>query len=307
MPKSSRHIPKKIGLIVKHSHPEAAAMALNVAQFILAKKIPGSEIIFATEGRHLAKDLSKLLKSQARVRVVPKEKVIDKADLIIVLGGDGTYLSIARLMRTRSVPVMGINMGHLGFLTEIKQDEAFDVISDILDGKSPVISKRALLEIKVHRRGNLIFQGPVVNDAVISKGNLARIIGMQIAINSEMINNVRADGIIVSTPTGSTAYSLAAGGPILEPNVPAMILTPICPHSLTQRPLVIPDSFEVQIYLSHRPGHVLLTVDGQEVLEMREEDVVTVRRFKKHSLKLISSPTRDYFSLLREKLKFSIS
>jgi NAD+ kinase len=120
------------------------------------------------------------------------------------------------------------------------------------------------------------------------------------------VHNVRADGIIVSTPTGSTAYSLAAGGPILEPTLPALIMTPICPHSLTQRPLVIPDHSEIQICLNHRPGHVLLTLDGQDAVDMSEDDVVTVRRLKKHSLKLISSPTRDYFALLREKLKFGM-
>lgn len=307
MRKSARLKLKTIGFIVKHNHPEAAALCLDLANIILANKIG---VIFANESAELAKNLKRLNPGLRRpasaVRIVPKERMVDHSDLIIVLGGDGTYLSIARLMRTRSVPVMGINMGQLGFLTEIKQTEAFETIHQILSGKPVLLSERALLEVTLKRKNKIIFQGPVVNDAVISKGAIARIIGMQITIAGQIVNNVRADGIIVSTPTGSTAYSLAAGGPIVEPTLEALVLTPICPHSLTQRPLVIPDNKEIQIRLSHRPGPVLLTLDGQDAVDMKEDDIATVRRFRKHSLKLISSPTRDYFSLLREKLKFGL-
>jgi NAD+ kinase len=189
-------------------------------------------------------------------------------------------------MKNRSVPVMGVNMGQLGFLTEIKRTEAIETLGHLMAGKAPLISERALLEVTVTRKKKIVFQGPVVNDAVISKGAIARIIGLQVGVNGKWVHNVRADGIIVSTPTGSTAYSLAAGGPLLEPSLNALVLTQMC--------------------LNHRPGHVLLTLDGQDAVDLDEDDVVTVRRFKKHSLKLISSPTRDYFSLLREKLKFGI-
>jgi NAD+ kinase len=241
-----------------------------------------------------------------RIHVVAKPKMVDHVDLIVVLGGDGTYLSIARLMRDRSVPVLGINMGQLGFLTEIRHGEAFDTVSQLLKGKPVRISERALLEVTLQRKNKIVFQGPVVNDAVVSKGAIARIIGMQVVLNGQVMNTVRADGIIVSTPTGSTAYSLAAGGPILEPSLRALVLSPICPHSLSQRPLVVRDDTEIQIRLVDRPGHVLLTLDGQDAVDMKEDDVVTVRRFMKHSLKLISSPTRDYFTLLREKLNFGM-
>ncbi len=240
------------------------------------------------------------------VRIVPKEELVDHCDLIVVLGGDGTFLSIARLMKNHTIPVMGINMGQLGFLTEIKKHETIQTLGDIIDGIPPLIHERALLEVTLVRKDKVIFQGPVVNDAVISKGAIARIIGIQIWVNDKWVHNIRADGIIVSTTTGSTAYSLAAGGPIIEPSVPALVLTPICPHSLTLRPLVIPDTSIVRICLNHRPGHVLLTLDGQDAVDMKEDDVVTIRRYKKHSLKIISSPSRDYFSLLREKLKFGI-
>jgi NAD+ kinase len=215
-------------------------------------------------------------------------------------------LSIARLMRERSVPVLGVNMGQLGFLTEIKRSEVRNLLVEIIRGTPALISERALLEVTLTRNKKVVFQGPVVNDAVISKGAIARIIDLDVAINGTWAHSVRADGIIVSTPTGSTAYSLAAGGPIIEPQLSALVLAAICPHSLTQRPLVIPDSLEVQIVLKRRPGHVLLTLDGQDAVDMKEGDIVTIRRFKKHSLKLISSPTRDYFHLLREKLKFGM-
>jgi NAD+ kinase len=295
---------KKIGLVIKHHQSKAAEFAAQVAEFILLKKV---HLYFAQESQTLAKALSKtLIHGTKMIRIVPKEDLVKHCDLIVVLGGDGTFLSIARLMKSRSVPVMGINMGQLGFLTEIKKHETFQTLSDIINGIPPLTHERALLEVTLIRKDKVVFQGPVVNDAVISKGAIARIIGIQIWVNDKWVHNIRADGIIVSTTTGSTAYSLAAGGPIIDPAVPALVLTPICPHSLTLRPLVIPDSSIVRMCLNHRPGHVLLTLDGQDAVDMKEDDIVTVHRFKKHSLKIVASPTRDYFSLLREKLKFGI-
>jgi len=305
MPKTQTLKLKTIGFVVKKSSPEASQFAVELAHFAVSKKI---KVLFADELDPSACSLLKPLekKAGAYIGFIPKPKLVDTCDLIIVLGGDGTYLSIARLMKTSSVPVMGINMGQLGFLTEIKKSEALQTLQEIVRGKAFPISERALLEVTLERKGKKIFQGPVVNDAVISKGAIARIIGMQVAVNGQWAHTVRADGIIVSTPTGSTAYSLAAGGPIIEPSLGAIVMTPICPHSLTQRPLVLSDQSEVQICLNHRPGHVLLTLDGQDAVDMKEGDIVTVRRFKKHSLKLISSASRDYFSLLREKLKFGM-
>ncbi len=300
---------KSIGFVIKHRQPEAAALAKELARIVLAE---GLRVCFADESESTVKEFLLGLKSlnhkpwTKKVSMVDKHELADHSDFIVVLGGDGTYLSIARLMKSRSVPVMGVNMGQLGFLTEIKRTEAVETLRRMLEGKPMIAQSRALLEVTLTRKGKTIFQGPVVNDAVISKGAIARIIGLQVAIDGKWAHNVRADGLIVSTPTGSTAYSLAAGGPIVEPSLPALVLNAICPHSLTQRPLVISDESEIQICLNHRPGHVLLTLDGQDVVDMKEGDLVTVRRFKKHSLKLISSPTRDYFSLLREKLKFGM-
>lgn len=291
----------KIGFVVKHRHPRAKSLAIELAALALEM---GSQVYFATESREVGNAAKKAVKKPKQVSIIEKVKLVDTCDWIVVLGGDGTFLSIARLMKKRSIPLLGINLGTLGFLTEINHQQAKEVFSLLLKGKKLPIQKRSMLEITLKRKGKTIFQGPVVNDAVISKGAIARIIGLRVCLNGKVINNVRADGIIVSTPTGSTAYSLAAGGPIIEPTLGAVILAPICPHSLTQRPIVISDENEIEICLNHRPGQVVLTLDGQDVFDLVEDDKVTVRRFKKHQLQLISSPTRDYFSVLREKLSF---
>lgn len=306
---------KNIGFVVKHHHPKARSLALELAENLVRR---GYSVYFGTESQQIGDDLAETMicgkpetkKSRkppaknGKCHIVEKKKLVDLTDLIVVLGGDGTLLSIARLMRNRSVPILGINMGTLGFLTETNHLDAQAHLDLILKGKEPAIQERALLEVTLKRKNKIIFKGPVVNDVVISKGAIARIIGIRVSLNGKIINSVRADGLILSTPTGSTAYSLAAGGPILEPTLGAVILAPICPHSLTQRPIVISDKNEIELCLNHKPGQVVLTLDGQDVFEMNEEDVVKVKRFAKHSLKLITNPERDYFSLLREKLSF---
>lgn len=300
-PKKPRSSRLRLGFVVKHHHPGARQLAIELAGETLRS---GARAVFATESREIARAVQKEAGKTASLSVVEKPELPENCDLIVVLGGDGTFLSAARLMRKKSIPLLGINMGTLGFLTEVNHAQARDVLKLVLRGKMPPIHERALLEVVLKRKGKVVFQGPVVNDAVVSKGAIARVIGMRIALNRKVINTLRADGIIVSTPTGSTAYSLAAGGPILEPRLGAVIIAPICPHSLTQRPIVISDENEIEICLNHRPGHVVLTLDGQDVFDMKEDDRVIIRRFKKHSLRLISSPSRDYFSLLREKLSF---
>lgn len=299
-------MPRQIGFVIKRRHPQAEKLALELIRLCLKN---GARVWIADESKKIGKKIRTpafKFKRALPVRFVAKGKLSDHADLIVVLGGDGTFLSVARLMKRRSVPVLGVNMGQLGFLTEIKRDEIVQTLTEILRGKRPRTSERALLEVTVRRRRRTIFQGPVVNDAVVSKGAIARIIGIQVAVDGKWANHVRADGIIVSTPTGSTAYSLAAGGPIVHPALKSLILTPICPHSLTHRPLVIPDTSVITLKLSERPGHVLLTLDGQDAVDLRENDEITVRKLRKHSLKLVSSPTRDYFGVLREKLNFGL-
>lgn len=299
---------KKMGLVVKLDQPEAMALAVEVGVLIVKH---GIAVVCEDKSAQVAQQIKEQVRSFSRgdakkIQVGNKEKIARVSDMVVVVGGDGTYLSIARMMHQRSVPIMGINMGQLGFLTEIKRDEAFDVLNRILEKREMKLSERALLEVSLKRGKKTVYTGCVLNDAVISKSAIARIIGVQIGIDGKWVNSVRADGIIVSTPTGSTAYSLASGGPIVEPSLPALLITPICAHSLTQRPIVVSDRSEIQIRLIDRPGEVVMTLDGQDAVEVKSGDIITVKRLKRHSLKLISSPTRDYFSLLHEKLKFGL-
>lgn len=291
---------QRIGFVIKHRQPEALKLAVELARTLLER---GIDVYFCDE----TQGATKPFRNHKKVRVVTKPRLVQTCDLLIVLGGDGTYLSVARLMQERSIPVLGVNMGQLGFLTEIKKEEVHSVLEGLLNGDELRISERALLEVSIQRKGRKKPQVvPVVNDVVISKAAIARMITLRVSVNGKLVSSLKADGMIVSTPTGSTAYSLAAGGPILEPSLRAMILTPICPHSLAQRTLVLSDDSRVVLELESDPGEVLITLDGQEVVEMKQGDRITVRRFKKHALKLVGSPSRDFFAVLREKLKFGI-
>ena len=288
---------KKIGFIVKHQDEEAAVLSIEVAELLKGR---GYEIFFCDE----SKAIFRHTKVKTKFNIVKKTALAGKVDLIIVFGGDGTYLSAARLMKEKSVPVLGVNMGTLGFLTEVGRDEVYDSLNLILKQKKIKYSERLMLEVSVVRKGKVILKDLVVNDAVVSKGAISRIIGIKIMINGQYANTVRADGMIVSTPTGSTAYSLAAGGPIAMPRMACMIITPICPHGLTQRALVVPDTAKIEMMVETMPGHVFITLDGQDLVDLKLGDIITVSRFKKHKLKVVKSPYRDCFSILREKLNF---
>lgn len=294
---------KKIGFVVKRHQPRAIQLARELAEFAKTQKRSvffsnDLDLNLSVEGGPYSKN-----KKVAYVKV-SKEKLISTCDLIVVLGGDGTFLSIARLMSGKSVPLLGVNMGTLGFLTETNHTHAFEEFKELLEGRPYAIQERSMLEVILKRGNKIRFQGPIVNDAVISKGTIARIIGLRIGRDQKLMNSMRADGLIIATPTGSTAYSLAAGGPIVEPTLGAIILSPICPHSLTQRPIVISDEKELEVQLGKQPEEVMLTLDGQDAFSIGEKDRIYIRKFKKHRLKIISAPGRDYFSLLREKLSF---
>lgn len=297
---------KTVALVVKYHQDEAARMAVEIGKYLLLRNY---KVVIPRESQSVAKNLTQEMRvaykdKVSQISCVPKPKVPEQADIVIVLGGDGTFLSIARLMKTRSVPIMGINMGQLGFLTEIKKAEAFDVLSRIFDRGEIKTSSRKMMQVTMKRGNKVLWDGPVVNDAVISKGAIARIVGMELTIDGQYAHTMRADGLILSTPTGSTAYSLAAGGPILEPTLGAFVITPICPHGLTLRPLVVPDSMEFQIRLNYASDTVHLTLDGQDSVDLKENDIVVVRQFSAHDLQIVRSPFRDYFALLREKFKF---
>lgn len=287
----------KIGFIVKHQQEDAASLSIEIAELLNGR---GYKVFFCDESASIIRQA----KARLKATVVKKAALASKVDLIIVFGGDGTYLSAARLMKEKSIPILGINMGTLGFLTEVRKEEVYDALNTILKQKKIACSERVMLEVSVIRKGKTILKDLVVNDAVVSKGAIARIIGIKINIDDHWANTVRADGMIVSTPTGSTAYSLAAGGPIVMPSLGCMVITPICPHGLTQRPLVVPDTVKVQMMVEHMPGHVFITLDGQDLVDLKLGDVIQIVRFKKHKLKVVKAPHRDYFSILREKLNF---
>jgi NAD+ kinase len=222
--------------------------------------------------------------------------------MMIVLGGDGTLLSVARLVRDRKVPILGVNLGGLGFLTEITLEELYRVLEKVVQGDF-FTNERVVLSASVIRRGERLAEFTVLNDAVINKGALARIIDLETTINGEYLTTFKSDGLIISTPTGSTAYNLSAGGPIVYPSLHCTIITPICPHTLTNRPIVIPDDAEIQATLKTKQQEVILTLDGQQGFTLEFEDVVEVKKAEGLIL-LIQSPYRHYFELLREKLKW---
>ncbi|MDH5625674.1 MAG: NAD(+)/NADH kinase, partial [Nitrospira sp.] len=225
-----------------------------------------------------------------------------KADVLLILGGDGTILHAARLAAERSIPILGVNMGGLGFLTEVRLDDLYASLDRVF-ANDFVLDERLMLQIHVHRHGETVARGIVLNDVVISKGTLARMIELKIAIQGQFVTNLRADGLIVGTPTGSTAYSLSAGGPIINPAVQSLILTPISPHTLTHRPLIVPGNVEIEVTLTSRDDGAMATLDGQVGIAMTQGDTVVIQA-SEHRTKLIRFPESHYYEVLREKLKW---
>lgn len=221
-------------------------------------------------------------------------------DLLVVLGGDGTLLSAVRALNGCEVPVLGVNLGRLGFLTEVALAELYPVLERALAGELQV-SPRTMLACSVERNGHTVATYHVLNDVVLNKGALARISDFSVRVDGRRVSTYRSDGFIVATPTGSTAYSLSAGGPIVSPDLAAFVLTPICPHTLTHRPILVPDSAVVELCLEFKNGEVYLTLDGQQGLELAEGDMVRVARAARRVL-LVRSPERDFFHVLRTKL-----
>jgi NAD+ kinase len=222
-------------------------------------------------------------------------------DFVVVLGGDGTLLGAAREVAKHEVPILGVNLGGLGFLTEVPIKRIYPAVDLMLKNRLEVES-RLMLETKVLREGEEVCRFIVLNDVVINKGPLARIIDLDVSINDEFLTTFRADGLIISTPTGSTAYNLSAGGPVLYPTIGSFILTPICPFTLTNRPIILPDTHVITVQLTKESEErVSLTFDGQLGFEFFSGDVVVVNKSEK-KIKLIKSPDHSYFEILREKL-----
>jgi NAD+ kinase len=231
-----------------------------------------------------------------------REHVAAESDLLLVLGGDGTLLSAARVAAPRGIPILPINMGSLGFLTSFTLEELYPALENTLSGRVSS-SERVMLEVELLREAEAIERQSVLNEAVVNKGTLARMIDLRLTIDGDFVCRYKADGLIVATPTGSTAYSLAAGGPIVQPTVEGWIITPICPHMLTDRPLVVRDSACIEVELSPGAESVFLTLDGQTGIAMQSDDKIRLKRAEKR-LKLIQPPQKSYFEILRSKLKW---
>jgi NAD+ kinase len=232
----------------------------------------------------------------------PRETLPSHVDLLIVLGGDGTLLAAARLMGEHNVPILPVNLGGLGFLTSVTLDDLYPVLEQAVNGHARY-SERVLLESQVIRNGSAFHRARALNDAVLNKAALARILDLRLHINGEFVCNYKADGLIVSTPTGSTAYSLAAGGPIVYPRVSAFVITPICPHTLTNRPLVVPDSAQIEVGFEAAGGSIYLTLDGQVGVELKPGDLIRITAAPDR-LRLVRPQQKSYFSVLRDKLKW---
>jgi NAD+ kinase len=284
----------RAGIVAKHGLAASGHLDALVA-WLQDRQIAA---VFETETASLA--------STRATRTWSRDELPNHVDLIIVLGGDGTLLSMAtRIARTDcDVPMLGVNFGSLGFLTETRIDELYSTLDSILAGKA-TYDERALLSAEAFREREKFDSRVVLNDVVFTKAALSRIIELSVSVSSGLVTKVKADGLIVASATGSTAYNLAAGGPIVHPRVDALILTPIAPHTLTHRPVVIPGSEIVEVRPIPDAGaeDIFVTYDGQTGYPLQKGDSIRIRKHE-HTLRLVKAPTRSYFEVLREKLKW---
>jgi len=283
---------KTIGIAAKTTSEPAIEYASSVAADLRKR------------GYEICLDFGTADKLNDRGPCVSKADLGRRADLLITFGGDGTLLSVARYAPP-NVPVLGVNMGTLGFLTEVRVEEFPAVLESILSGKFDT-EERVTLDVVVDGQQREKRKYRVLNDATINKSALARIVDMKVTVSGFFVSTFRADGLIVATPTGSTAYNLSAGGPIVYPTMGAVVITPICPHMLTNRPIVLPDTLDIEIGIVTKNQEIFLTLDGQEGLPIGERDRVCVRK-SDHAVLLVQSPNKNYFDVLRSKLKWGES
>ncbi len=278
---------KKVGIYAKKNHPDVERIVLQIRE-----RLNRDNITVLLED-----SVAELF---GQVTGYAGDEIPDLVDVVIVLGGDGTLISVARQLAGRQIPIVGVNLGRLGFLTEITKDELPDMLDRIVAGAYQ-ISDRMMLDSLIYRNNQLIGSYTVLNDIVINKGALARIIDMDASIDGRHLCTYKADGMIIATPTGSTGYSLAAGGPIIYPEVNSLLISPICPHMLTNRPIVVRSHSVINIEVKFEDDVVFFTADGQVGRKLLPGDRVEVRRSDARAL-IVSSPTKDYFEILRTKL-----
>lgn len=282
---------RTVGII---SRPRRADIARVVPSLVKWLQAHGAEVVCDSETGDCIGPLTVLTQK--------REDLPTRSDLLVVLGGDGTLLSAARLVAERPVPILAVNLGGLGFLTTVPVDDLYEILEEVFSGESRV-SERVLLEAQIVRDGVVIRRQIALNDAVLNKAALARIMDVALHVDGEYVTTYKADGLILSTPTGSTAYSLSAGGPIVYPSVEAFAVTPICPHTLTNRPLVIPDAAKIEIDFQSEDDSVFLTLDGQVGIELVRGDRIVLRKAPE-KLRLVIPSKKTYYQVLRSKLKW---
>jgi len=279
---------KRIGIICKLSRKEPRDILQRLLPWLHQK---GCDVFVDSETASLM-----------GIKGYERAEIPSLVEAVLVLGGDGTMLSVNRLVAGKGIPVLGINLGSLGFLTEVSRENIYLAIEKMLSGGCAV-EERLMLKAKIVRGSETIADYLVLNDVVITKGALARIIDLETFIDETYVTTFKADGLIISTPTGSTAYSLSAGGPILYPTLESIVLTPICSHTLTNRPIVLPDQVSIEIRLKSISEDVFLTLDGQTGCSLKPDDVIEICKAE-HKAKLLVHGDRGYFDVLRTKLKW---
>lgn len=281
---------KSAAVISKPSKPELQRIAPELLQWFRAH---GYEVWLDRETAAYASGFP----------VVDREEIASKRpDFVVVLGGDGTLLAAARAVAEGGIPILGVNLGALGFLTEVPLDELYPTL-EALDANRCAIELRSLLHCNLMRAGNLLAHYDALNDAVVTKTAIARLAGYDLFIDGAFVTSYKGDGLIISTPTGSTAYSLAAFGPILMPDVDTFVITPVCPHSLTHRPLVVRDSARMEVEIKCADEEVFLSIDGQVGMPVRDGDRLVCRK-SGHTVRLLRLSERNFFDVLRSKLKW---
>lgn len=282
---------RTIALIGKYKSPEIAESLVTLADFLRSR---GVEVVLEAGTARLV--------GAGGYPELPYERIAASADLAIVLGGDGSMLTAARRLAESGVPLVGVNQGRLGFMTDLAGDEMLDGVGELLAGRFKS-EERFLLEAVVQRAEAEVFHTLALNDVVVNKGDLGRMIEFAVAIDGEFLYNQRSDGIIIATPTGSTAYALSANGPILHPAVPGIALVPLCPHALSNRPIIVSDRCRIEVAL-RAPHRARVHADGQEKFELEAGDRIAVAR-SRHSIRFLHPLGYSYFAMLREKLHWS--
>lgn len=286
---------KRVGIVLKPHQPDALKTLCELATWL------GDRGISLLGGPEIERDRIEQ-QTGCAVKEVESGKLAASVDLILVLGGDGTMIATARMMGNVEVPVLGVNYGGLGYLAEFRIEELYTALESILSGNYR-LDKRVMLEVELIREQKNVTRNRVLNDVVINKSALARIIEIEAYLNRQFVNSFRADGLIVSTPTGSTAYNLSAGGPVIFPSMNAVVITPICPFTLSNRPIVVPDDAVIELCLKTEQEDVALTLDGQVGFPLKVEDRVAIRK-SKTTFNLVQPTNRNYFEVLRDKLRW---